>query len=683
MGMQILSFSRMGWMEDFFAAGSSRPPSPFHPTHICMCGESRKEWVFQVEDVLFRERLAPAPKSHYYPRVGRPSVGQVNSPRSRLLIGAAGNPATRLGPGGYRGACRGRPDPRISLATFRKYTESPHQFVPLHQQVYGLNDLAYFERDPRFTTCLCDLCVRRKYRLGKRGHQKQQRWSRSGRNNSHLHYYLAIGHLLCVFIFGCSIICSAASSNSNSLPITTENPEFQLTQTFHYEPVISVENFDEESPPLASSLFHNPLLRHKRQAAAQGQNNMCHIWNAQSPVDLCSRGRWARLRLMRELSLFSRDCASAHSNVQLGELFRLEWRAIKSEGDLLSHTEQLKPEGRGCVTGPARSDQCLTCFQRMEQSLTQVERAYRAFDRTLERFDCMLAVDSNSATRPFSPNGTCLDCKTWYRKWLLVQLVDIWQEPPCINWCYYTQLACPHLATSKVVDFAGHPAFQCRDLHIPQSKTGNKERKDGVSTCNCIHPCDLHRIPAPDRRNTGEPLKWQSGHQHLPGQPYDFFADAEHCWTRQMQCAKELSAKWDFSEHAAYPTGATHAQAARFGREAHDANVIMPEERRPKDATEDESSWEKQEIDITDRNRAINSHDQRRRHRHDPGGESVENEFAMDEIKQRPTQNKAQQLEFKKFRRRAHAQWSAASYSYPVAHTLLLAFMLLIAFLSI
>ncbi|VDM49877.1 unnamed protein product [Toxocara canis] len=54
------------------------------------------------------------------------------------------------------------------------------------------------------------------------------------------------------------------------------------------------------------------------------------------------------------------------------------------------------------------------------------------------------------------------DDAIWYRKWLLVQLLNVWSELPCINWCYYAQLACPHLATSKVADYAGHPSFQCR-----------------------------------------------------------------------------------------------------------------------------------------------------------------------------------------------------------------------------
>ncbi|VDK40122.1 unnamed protein product [Anisakis simplex] len=43
--------------------------------------------------------------------------------------------------------------------------------------------------------------------------------------------------------------------------------------------------------------------------------------------------------------------------------------------------------------------------------MKDVERAFDKFNATLHRFDCMLAVDTASATRPFSPNGSCADCR--------------------------------------------------------------------------------------------------------------------------------------------------------------------------------------------------------------------------------------------------------------------------------
>lgn len=47
----------------------------------------------------------------------------------------------------------------------------------------------------------------------------------------------------------------------------------------------------------------------------------------------------------------------------------------------------------------------------IDQGLKGVDKAYENFNLTLHRFDCMLAVDTASATRPFSPNGSCTDCK--------------------------------------------------------------------------------------------------------------------------------------------------------------------------------------------------------------------------------------------------------------------------------
>lgn len=140
---------------------------------------------------------------------------------------------------------------------------------------------------------------------------------------------------------------------------------------------------------------------------------MCHIWNSHSPNELCSKGRWARLKFMRQISLFSRDCDIPAANIQLGELFKFAWTTIKSESDLLSHSEQLKPgvEGQDCVLSGAYSDKCMACFKRLHISLQNVDKAHLAFENTLKRFDCLLAIDSSTATRPFSPNGTCMDCK--------------------------------------------------------------------------------------------------------------------------------------------------------------------------------------------------------------------------------------------------------------------------------
>ncbi|ETN77597.1 hypothetical protein NECAME_10922, partial [Necator americanus] len=109
---------------------------------------------------------------------------------------------------------------------------------------------------------------------------------------------------------------------------------------------------------------------------------------------------------------------------------------------------------------------------------------------------------------------------SWYKRWLLVQSVSIWREPPCVNWCYYAQLACPHLATSKVVDYAGHPSFQCRDLDIPLPQ------EPEASKCGCVHPCDLRGIVTDgDVTRTST-----SGH--------DFYPSRQHCESRRRQCAR-------------------------------------------------------------------------------------------------------------------------------------------------
>ncbi|VDM76457.1 unnamed protein product [Strongylus vulgaris] len=110
--------------------------------------------------------------------------------------------------------------------------------------------------------------------------------------------------------------------------------------------------------------------------------------------------------------------------------------------------------------------------------------------------------------------------QSWYKRWLLVQTVSIWREPPCVNWCYYAQLACPHLATSKVVDYAGHPSFQCRDLDIPLPQ------EPEASRCGCVHPCDLRGIVTDgDMTRTST-----SGH--------DFYPSRQHCESRRRQCAR-------------------------------------------------------------------------------------------------------------------------------------------------
>uniref|UniRef100_A0A915EKL3 Uncharacterized protein n=1 Tax=Ditylenchus dipsaci TaxID=166011 RepID=A0A915EKL3_9BILA len=295
--------------------------------------------------------------------------------------------------------------------------------------------------------CECVECESRRRRDGVIGRRKVvfgRGWLR----------LLATFHLLSLFVFACCICSTRSLSSTTIISSTTQSS----TTTTHKDVYLEEEQVLLDST--SSSQVDNPLLRHQRKTPQE----QCHIWNSNTPADLCATGRWARLRLMRDLSLFSRDCTSELSNVRLAELFRLEWRYIKSE-----NTPAVRLHV-GCGF--------LICHQ------------------------------------TFLPNGTCLDCKTWYRKWLLVQLMDIWQEPPCINWCYYTQLACPHLATSKVVDFAA------------------------------IQP------------SSAETSTFLNSYLR----PHDFFSAPEHCQSRQNRCRRER--QQILSEHPAYPTGATHQKAA-------------------------------------------------------------------------------------------------------------------------
>ncbi|VDK70958.1 unnamed protein product, partial [Litomosoides sigmodontis] len=153
----------------------------------------------------------------------------------------------------------------------------------------------------------------------------------------------------------------------------------------------------------------------------------------------------------------------------------------------------------------------------------------------------------------------------WYRKWLLVHLLNLWSVPPCINWCYYVQLACPHLATSKVVDYAGHPSFQCRDLNIPSvnvpgdpgrmklttvsSSSASKGKATIASQCACLHPCDLEEfyslIDTTCTTEESRPSSY-SNTVHVMDDEEDFFPSMQHCMIRRHLCD---SMKNDVGEH--------------------------------------------------------------------------------------------------------------------------------------
>ncbi|KAF7638712.1 Serine/threonine-protein phosphatase [Meloidogyne graminicola] len=206
---------------------------------------------------------------------------------------------------------------------------------------------------------------------------------------------------------------------------------------------------------------------------------MCHIWNKKSPSELCSLNKWERIKKMNELSLFTICANESTLNLFVENNFKI--------GQL----------GQSCILGNSHSSECLICFERLGKSLEKLEKIFWSFSQLLQRFDCRQQQyfenkkekqkQQISTTRPFSPNTTCDNCAEWYKKWLLVNLLDIWKKKVCINWCYYTQLACPHLATNKVVEFAGHPVFLCKDQMLSTKTTKN------ILDCSCFHPCDLIR----------------------------------------------------------------------------------------------------------------------------------------------------------------------------------------------
>ncbi|NP_001350981.1 NCA Localization Factor [Caenorhabditis elegans] len=242
---------------------------------------------------------------------------------------------------------------------------------------------------------------------------------------------------------------------------------------------------------------------------AQHSDNVtdrCTVWSDDVIPEICSAGTQSRIRILKHVFLFP-------------ELQPLSFFEIFAVGLRNTDTWQLNAgeKGNDCISGSI--NRCTSCFRRISGTLRKLNEAYRSFDTTLSRFDCLPAVDTASATRPFSPNATCDNCKIWYRRWLLVQSLQIWQRPPCINWCYYTQLACPHLAPAKLWDYAGHPSFQCRDMDIDSWR----------HECDCIHPCDVRGIVAP-----GVAMG------NAPSVQHDFFAAQIHCETRKKECHKRF-----------------------------------------------------------------------------------------------------------------------------------------------
>ncbi|KAI3415713.1 hypothetical protein GPALN_005302 [Globodera pallida] len=373
-------------------------------------------------------------------------------------------------------------------------------------------------------------------------------------------------HLSALLLFISSLFMSPAVAQRSSAASVPPTPNLTVDDDLSF--MDNIWRIPILPNNLAESLhdtFHQHQSRSFRKIATipwkPVDDQMCHVWTSLAPGDLCAQNSWGRLRKMREMSLFTK-CPEGFANLQLIELFRLDWRSIRSEEDLVAHSEHLREGhlGSGCLLGPANSVGCLSCFERLQRALEQVESVHWAFANLLHRFDCRLAKwGLASATQPFSPNTTCHNCAEWYRKWLLVNLVDIWKHPPCINWCYYTQLACPHLATNKVVEFAGHPVFLCKDQRLSVDQR--------PLNCSCFHPCDMvqDRLPGslpPPPSSTSSTSSNSNSNGDLPQQrkaksesgrrlspkklspspeppPFDFFPASIYCERRNELCTRK------------------------------------------------------------------------------------------------------------------------------------------------
>uniref|UniRef100_A0A0N5AXA5 DUF4773 domain-containing protein n=1 Tax=Syphacia muris TaxID=451379 RepID=A0A0N5AXA5_9BILA len=286
----------------------------------------------------------------------------------------------------------------------------------------------------------------------------------------------------------------------------------------------------------SSSVYQNPLLRHlKSKNVIQP---VCFVWTSKAPRDLCKETPRVRLRRLKEMFVFNKDCEGPN-NINIAQLFKVqELVSVTPRSEFLKRLKHLKEsgEGRDCIVASERAV-CERCFKKLDVALQNVDKAYSKLNSTLQRFDCMRAKDTATTTRPFSSIGSCYACKIWYRYWLLVNSLNLLNEPPCMDWCDYAQRACPYLTPTKSVEFAGHPSFQCRGLqtfrdmkNVNVFDLGFFNSEDKLK-CDCFHPCDLFEnvLTVPQR------LKEVEMH----------FFSPKRCRERQRQCAsKKLHLKY-------------------------------------------------------------------------------------------------------------------------------------------
>lgn len=82
-------------------------------------------------------------------------------------------------------------------------------------------------------------------------------------------------------------------------------------------------------------------------------------------------------------------------------------------------------------------------------------------------------------------------------------------------------------------------------MDIPQQGNEQNRSIDGVTSCNCVHPCDLTRLSSREL----EELSNAANNQQL-SVAYDFFAADQHCAQRQQRCNKERAKMAALSDEA-------------------------------------------------------------------------------------------------------------------------------------
>ncbi|VDN07981.1 unnamed protein product [Thelazia callipaeda] len=225
-------------------------------------------------------------------------------------------------------------------------------------------------------------------------------------------YWHAISLLACFVATGICVRAAVSESsfnlhNMNSVKEDISNLAQHLTSTTNPSTVVNT---------VGTTFIHeNPFLKYSRSTLVRlglSSDTICYIWSSLTPFDLCKLSPWQRYQFLLKISIFKRDC-SEDNNIKAAQLFRLNVKYVNNEADLQMLAKFLHEdnEGQACILAPSGAQQCLSCFQKVDRGIKQVDKAYEKFNLTLHRFDCLLAVDTASATRPFSPNGSCSDCK--------------------------------------------------------------------------------------------------------------------------------------------------------------------------------------------------------------------------------------------------------------------------------